>query len=169
MTRWAIIAVALGALAACAAKPEPTLQPVTLEPEKLPSDPTPVEKLPEPQEVTLAPTSTILPLRLFASGSAKYTLVPDGALKVSEVHAVNLSLEVLNGPAGGAVHMELVAPSGLSYERQEQQLQAGKSRLDFTVPVAGTLIQQVGMSGTWTAHFTLDGRELATQQYSLSP
>lgn len=97
---------------------------------------------------------------------------PDGASSISEVRRVLISASVIGvaGPRG--VTLELLTPSGDVYERQVETLFGSAfepQQVEFDLPVAGTFIDQSGLSGRWTALLHLGDEPVAVGTFELQP
>ena len=107
------------------------------------------------------------PLRATAS----IAFSPAGMLTRSEVRSVIISVDV-SGATGGELALELLAPGGTMYQRPTQPLAAdpfATQHFDFTIPVAGTWIDSMDLSGRWDAHLMLGDAELLHDTFELMP
>lgn len=89
---------------------------------------------------------------------------------LAELDSVDLDVEVVGAFAGSEVSVEFFEPGGSVYERRTLALSGtvfDNQQVRFTLPVAGTLIEQMKLAGTWQARFELDGTELQTQTFEL--
>ncbi len=97
---------------------------------------------------------------------------PVGESSVGRVISMKLCLETIGAPAGAQVSLEIRAPKAFVYQRRDFILNAGPAspqRIDFLLPVAGTLIDSGGLAGRWNATFFMDGLAIAEEQFELSP
>jgi len=116
----------------------------------------------------LPPAGTAPTLPMAAEATA--TLEPADAIALNTVHSVRLVLTLRNGVGRLPVVLELESPSGLPYQRLERVVTAryGEALVEeYTVPVAGTLIQQAKLSGDWTARFLVNGQPRAATALAL--
>ncbi len=91
---------------------------------------------------------------------------------LSSVSHVDVDVTLEGRPGKRTVSVEFIPPSGHPYERRSTpvELSPGAPRtLRFALPVAGTTVATSGMSGTWQAHFFLDGEPLTTAAFTLEP
>jgi hypothetical protein len=91
---------------------------------------------------------------------------------LAELDSVDLNLDFVGAFAGAQVSVEFVEPGGSVYERRTVSLNGNvfeKQQVQFRLPVAGTLIEQMKLEGLWQARFELDGIELQTQTFELRP
>lgn len=137
--------------------PEP-LQELSTE---APAAPAQVEVRPEdplqPVAVTLTPT-----LALF----------PSGAQSVREVDHVGLHLGVIGAVGTHQVAVTFLTPSGATYQFEEQAVNGAANdevAADFSLPVAGTVIDAHNLEGVWTAKVFFDGEAHSEQTFELAP
>ncbi|MCP3142184.1 hypothetical protein [Pyxidicoccus xibeiensis] len=92
-----------------------------------------------------------------------------GLSSVSHVD-VDVTMEGLRGKR--SVSVEFIPPSGHPYERRATAVELRPDvprTLRFALPVAGTTVATSGMSGTWQAHFFLDGEPMTSVAFTLEP
>jgi hypothetical protein len=97
---------------------------------------------------------------------------PPTAVRIGEVLTVTLHVVVKNSAGPHQVIAEFVAPGAIDYERRvapiDGPLDQEKS-VDITLPVAGTLIDQQKLAGSWSARLFVDGERFSTPTFGLSP
>jgi len=123
----------------------------------------------EAEAAAPAQVARLSPPPLTATSSVAFS--PTGMLTKGDVLSVTVSVDV-SGAAGGDVALEVVAPDGTMYQRLEQPLKAdpfATQHFDFTVPVAGTWIDTMSLTGTWDAHLMFGGVELLHDTFELMP
>ncbi len=102
---------------------------------------------------------------------ATVTTVPPQVTVVSELREVQVNLNI-SGAAYTELAVEFTSPSGQVFDRQVTQL-SGLARerqsAQFTLPVMGTLIDSSAIVGTWSAHFFLQGQEIASTTFEVTP
>ena len=126
-------------------------------------------KPPEAVEPQVQPTP---PEREPVVASTQLVPAPGGNRSVATLGAVDLDLTVKGVNGVGQVDVEFLAPGELPYERRTVSVQAPPTEtrtLRFSLPVAGTPISSLGMSGAWEARFFLDGEPLASATFTLEP
>lgn len=126
----------------------------------------------EPDDAGLELDAGVEPPPPPVTGKAVIEFLPSGATTLGEVRAVVFRLEVTNASGRVPVALELTAPSGLPFQRMEREERAEPGQplsVEFSLPVAGTLLHHSRMHGVWTAAFYLDGRALDTVQFELQP
>lgn len=170
----ALPCAALLVFAACAKAPAvdaasapeliPASQVNVSEPEVLPPDALTVLPKEFDQPVQLPPPA------LSATTCAVYD--PVAGRTVSDVMTVTVCAEVLGAAAGTRLSVEFLTPQDMPFERREAPVTGTaytRQRFDFSLPVAGTMIDSSHMGGQWKAKFFLDGAPLAVQTFDLSP
>jgi hypothetical protein len=128
-------------------------------------------KPPEAQ-VQPDPTPTPPPARVPVEASMQLVPAPGGSRSVATLGAVDLDLTVKGVNGAGQVDVEFIAPGEMPYEKRSVAVQAPPTEartLRFSLPVAGTPISSLGMSGAWEARFFLDGEPLASATFTLDP
>lgn len=139
--------------------------PVVEEPAPLPSlKPAPLA-LPEVRE-----TAALSPLSMTVQASA--AVLSDGAPSVDQASEVVVSVDVIGGVGTHELSVELLSPSGATYQVQRKPFEAASHdsvRTEFAVPVAGTFIDSSNLSGEWTARVRVDGTEFTSQHFELLP
>ena len=131
-----------------------------------------VEPVPEPEPVEPQVEPTPPPAREPVVASTQLVPAPGGNRSVATLGAVDLDLTVKGVNGVGQVDVEFLAPGELPYERRTVSVQAPPTEtrtLRFSLPVAGTPISSLGMSGAWEARFFLDGEPLASATFTLDP
>jgi hypothetical protein len=106
------------------------------------------------------------------TGEAGFEFLPSDATTLGEVRAVVFRLQVANASGRLPVALELTGPSGLPFQRMEREVRAEPGQpltVEFTLPVAGTLIHNARMHGAWIATFDTQGRTLDTVRFELQP
>lgn len=129
-----------------------------------------VEPSPEPVEPQVQPTPP--PSREPVVASTQLVPAPGGNRSVATLSAVDLDLTVRGVNGAGQVDVEFIAPGEMPYERRTVAVQAPPTEtrtLRFSLPVAGTPIASLGMSGAWEARFFLDGEPVASATFTLDP
>jgi hypothetical protein len=130
-----------------------------------PQTPGPLRTEPVPDRVRLAPIH--VPLVTHPT----LTTEPAAATQISELRVVRVALEVF-GADPSEVAVEFTAPTGEIFERQATQLTGTRfdhQTAEFALPVAGTLIEQLEMVGTWQARFFLRGVENSWLSFEVTP
>ncbi len=97
---------------------------------------------------------------------------PNGSTRVSEVRSVVFDFDVEGVATPSELALELVTPRGSSYERHVQALREAPfdtQHATFDVPVAGTMIDTSRLHGQWTARYFVNGTEVGTQTFELTP
>lgn len=129
-----------------------------------------VEPPPDPVEPQAEPTPP--PEREPVVASTQLVPAPGGNRSVATLSAVDLDLTVKGVNGTGQVDVEFLAPGELPYEKRTVSVQASPTEtrtLRFSLPVAGTPISSLGMSGAWEARFFLDGEPVASATFTLDP
>lgn len=130
----------------------------------------PPEAVVEPVEPQVQPTPP--PEREPVVASTQLVPAPGGNRSVATLSAVDLDLTVKGVNGVGQVDVEFLAPGELPYERRTVSVEAPPTEtrtLRFSLPVAGTPISSLGMSGAWEARFFLDGEPVASATFTLDP
>ncbi|MBL8956808.1 MAG: hypothetical protein JNK82_38900, partial [Myxococcaceae bacterium] len=126
---------------------------------------------PVTRETTTAPVHVTRrsPPPLAATSSVSFS--PEGMRAKGEVVSITFSVDV-TGANGGELALEVIAPDGTMYQRPQQPLQAdpfATQHFEFTVPVAGTWIDSMSLTGTWSAHLLHGDAELLHDTFDLLP
>lgn len=90
---------------------------------------------------------------------------------LSGVHSVIIGVDVI-GATGGELALELLTPDGTLYQRPTLPLAAdpfAPQHLEFSIPVSGTWIDSMKLTGTWDAHVFLGSAELLHETFELAP
>ena len=137
--------------------------------------PEPLTGISEPQpadpSVTLAPPPSRAPLAAIrATPTVRFH--PEEAQSLAEVQSVTVSWDVQNlfGTANFAV--EMFANEGLPYERRSFVVEgAGRetTTVSFELAVAGTVIEQSQLVGSWEAKLFLDNEAVASSTFEIMP
>jgi hypothetical protein len=177
VTRYLLV-VLLSALVGCArgADSPPGADPVVLDPQPLSGDEVewageaPMTSAPQVGEIPAAVAPGIVAGRLPIKVSAGARLEPQGATSLREVGYVTAYLDLSQLDGAADVVLEIQTPDGTPFQRNERQIRAtlqDTTRVEFKLPVAGTLIQRKRMTGTWSAQFLVDGQPLAVTTFDL--
>ncbi len=168
-----LVFFALAALGACTRGGEP---PVLSVPPLAPEDQAPesllsVDLLPgavSPGVVEMVEPLPPPPLSLQPSIS----ISPAGATRLKDVNSVLVKVELKGSAGPHEVIAEFGAPGTIPYERRVKAI-AGSAfdvqTVEFVLPVAGTMIDQQNLSGTWTVALFHDGQKLSAPTFELSP
>ncbi len=118
----------------------------------------------EPQIVTAIEPSPPLEQVRGLQIAAEAMMEPPGRHRLSDVRQVVVRFKVTGerGPRQAAV--EFIRPDGMSYERRLVTLVSDgvtPQLLEFTLPVAGTLVATAGLAGTWTAKMFIGAQSVA--------
>ncbi len=95
---------------------------------------------------------------------------PPSARGLTEVTEVTVRLRVSGLPGRGTVDAEFLAPGPSVHDRRSEQLVAEPTEereLRFRLPVAGTNIPALRLSGPWEVRFFLDGAPLTSTTFTL--
>ena len=169
----AAAALALAAASACETRPAPALgsgaAPVGVGALDAPA--------PRADTPALAAPARALPAQVVgatprARVALRATLAPLAVTSVTELGEVALDVEVegVAGPAELAV--EFIAPGGEVFDRQARTLEGSAFELQqarFALPVAGTQVDQLRLTGQWQARVFLGGRQVDAQSFGLTP
>lgn len=142
-----------------------------------------VRGAPAPAPVSPGPPGAVLPQApelLYAEPSPlpvkhalRVGLQPSGALRLHDVQAAEVDVEVSGGAVGAhEVSALFVSPQGLAWERQAQRVTlapGATATVRFTLPVANTLIEDHALSGRWTVTTLDDGVEQAATTFEVTP
>lgn len=96
---------------------------------------------------------------------------PPETTQVGLLREVRLSIDV-QGLDPSALAVEFVAPEGNVFNRQVKQLNQKRTvrqQVDFTLPVAGSLIASSNLVGTWQAHVFHNDVEVAALSFEVTP
>lgn len=107
---------------------------------------------------------------LTATGAV--SLSPAGTSRLSEVREVVVRFEVGGANVPGVAAVEFVPPGGMPFHRAEAPIGTAPPELDrliFELPVAGTAIDDHKLSGAWSVRLLVNGRQLAAQNFELTP
>jgi len=129
----------------------------------------PTDVLDTPVEMARPPPAPV-PMRVRARADLQG--LEEGARGLSSVSEVDVTVTLEGVRGNRTVSVEFISPSGHPYERRATpvELRLDEPRtLRFAFPVAGTTVATSGMSGTWQAHFFLDGEPLTTAAFTLEP
>jgi hypothetical protein len=135
----------------------------------------PLTPAPEPLEVHLvAPTQLLAaePLPLPARHRLTLSARPAGARSLGQLEALDVEVAVEAGPRMlREVSVVFVSPLGLAWEHQTRVHDgvAGDATLRFSLPIATTLVEDQGLSGTWTITSHDSGRDVATASFEVLP
>lgn len=162
----AAIVICLG-FSACSRSVEPLAQGESVAPPLVNVDPATfvsveVPGLPE------APTAVGLPA---LSARSRMRVDPPGATSIDEVRSLYFDVDISGAPRGAQLAAEWVANGEVVYERRTAVLELGPQapqQHTFELPVAGTMIRQSQLTGSWTARFFLDGAEVSSQAFGLT-
>lgn len=105
------------------------------------------------------------------SVTARSRFFPQDVESVIEVREVLLTAEIVGAAKQGELTMELIQPGGSAYEVRTARIGGdanAKYRVDFVLPVAATSIDRANLTGRWSAHFLLDGAEVARTDFRLN-
>lgn len=98
-------------------------------------------------------------------------LVPDGAASLRLVERVEVTVEVSGGPVGNRdVGVVFVSPAGLAWQQQVRRVDAVRGEaltVQFSIPVAATLIEDHALAGRWAVTTLDDGVERAAADFVL--
>lgn len=169
MKRWAS-GLTLVVLAGCAQQaPAPLAQEPNARVEVTP--PELLQRAPDPVvEVGLLPGASLPVKPLAATGAVSVT--PSGTSSVSQVRQITARFDLEGANVPGVAAVEFVPPSGMPYHRMEAAVGVAPPELDrltFELPVAGTAIDQNKLTGTWSVRLLVGGRQLAAQNFELTP
>jgi hypothetical protein len=163
-----LIALALGALVACSTKiNEPSVPPEEQQP---PEALTSIELLPvvaSPE--TLQMVEPLKPPAL--SLQPTITLSPAGATSIKEVLSVTVRVEIKGSEGPHELIAEFGAPGPFPYERRGKTISGSAfdvQTVEFVLPVAGTMIDQQNLSGTWSVALFHDGQRLSAPTFELA-
>lgn len=170
-----LVFVALVALGGCTRGAE-----AVESPPEAPSDPVVVTEPPAPlpeEEASRTPPSyqqphTLEPQSIPLEASGAVTLEPMGASSIRDVSVARVRFVISGASAGTDAVVELVAPSGTPYQVRRSKVGSTNDEswpMEMQVPVAGTVIHESGLSGTWTARLAVAGRVISTQTFDLVP
>lgn len=166
MTLRAVIITCLG-LSACARPVEPVPELSRVAPPAVEAAPPTVVSIEVPPAPELSPA---LGLPAIAASSS-LRVDPPGATSIDEVRSLYFDVEIRGAPRGAQLAVEWVANGEVVYERRTAVLEAGPqapAQHTFELPVAGTMIRQSQLVGSWTARFFLDGTEVSSQAFGLT-
>lgn len=96
---------------------------------------------------------------------------PEGATTLSELREVTVKLDV-EGVDPSEVSVEFTTPEGTVFNRQVTRLtqtRYHRQHVEFSMPVAGTVISSAQLVGTWQAHLFLEGVELSSLSFEVKP
>ncbi|MFZ5471912.1 MAG: hypothetical protein ACOZIN_20975 [Myxococcota bacterium] len=124
-------------------------------------------------QVPLYRTGWVPPLEPPPPGcEAELVFDPPAQSSVGEVRQLLIGLSVTGAEAQSELALEWVAPAGIVFQRAAQRLSGSpfdEQRASFGMPVAGTAIDSNSLWGTWTVRCQLNGVELATRHFELTP
>lgn len=123
------------------------------------------EPMPEPAPGTNQPPPV---LQSPVVVTASHVYEPAGVMSLSAVNSVTLSAAVSGPTEGKTLAVELFSPQGFPYERREVVMTGANPKIDFPLPVAGTMVQMSRLTGTWSARFYVNGALAATREFQLS-
>lgn len=104
-----------------------------------------------------------------ATAQVSVTMDPPAMRQIGELRAVKATVTVLGG-GPTALTMEFIAPSGQVFNRQEGTAVEGEARqTEFSLPVAGTLIDSSALTGTWRARVFFEGRVVGENAFEVLP
>jgi hypothetical protein len=95
---------------------------------------------------------------------------PDQSAGIDQLRSVDFAIQVPNAEGSLQVTLELETPGGLPFEKWERNATAPAGQpvqVDFTLPVAGTLITQGKLAGTWKATVRVDGKILQRKSFEI--
>lgn len=170
LSRW-LGAAALLAAASCTQSRPPEPVAVQVQPEDPLVDDAPVIGLVEPRVIE-SPIVQVTPDPPAFSAETETLYQPDSTRSVGEVRELSLRLTIMGMRNPAELTLELIQPSGNTYEARAAQLAGDpfqKYEAEFVVPVAGTAIDRANLSGTWTARYLLRGEVIATDTFELLP
>ncbi len=110
------------------------------------------------------------PPPLAVSSSVAYQ--PSGDIHLSTLRSVSVAFTVIGAGANDLATIEFVAPSGSPYETRPAPLTGtafDEQRLEFSLPVGGTLVETAQMTGTWKAVLLIDGQVAAAPAFDINP
>ena len=137
----------------------------------------PVPLTPEPQAVPVQENRVTReaeperpPPPLTALTTVSYE--PPSARSIGEVLAVTVRVEVRGSQGTHEVIANFDAPGSMPYERRAKVIEGSAFDahvVEFVLPVAGTMIAQAGLQGTWSVPLYHDGEKLGAPTFELTP
>jgi hypothetical protein len=97
---------------------------------------------------------------------------PVGERRVGMARQVTVDFTLEGAPKDAEVVVEFRSPGDVPFERRKGRLVASgamQQRVEFTLPVAGTVIDASSLSGAWTANLIIGGAPVASQDFELAP
>jgi hypothetical protein len=97
---------------------------------------------------------------------------PPGDVHLSNLRSVSVAFTVIGAGANDLATIEFVPPSGSPYETRPAPLTGtafDEQRLEFSLPVGGTLVETAQMTGTWKAVLLIDGQVAAAPAFDINP
>jgi hypothetical protein len=116
-----------------------------------------------PFEVASAPLPVVFTPSIIAQ--------PSDTLQVSQMLTVTVRVGIKNAIGPHEVIAVFVAPPPLDYQRMVQTIdvRGEETSVEFTLPVAGTMIDQQKLVGLWQVRLFLDGTELSAPTFEIAP
>jgi hypothetical protein len=155
----AVLALAAVVFAACAdRKPEVSIEP-----------PEPLVRIEPVAEVAPSVGATVSPPPVVLVPSI--STEPAGTVRLSDVLSVTVRVVVKNAIGERDVIADFIAPGPVDYQRKVQRIMGtgGEQTVVFDLPVAGTLIDQQKLTGTWSVRLFVDGEQLSTPTFEIAP
>jgi hypothetical protein len=106
------------------------------------------------------------------SALATISYSPESARSVSEVLAVTVKVELRGSQGPHELIANFEAPGSLPFERRAKPLDGSAFDthvVEFVLPVAGTMIAQQPVTGTWAVALYHDGEKLSAPTFELAP
>lgn len=169
-----LISVVIAGLIGCS-RPA-AIEPAPVEPPDTPVVSEPPEQLPESSEslspAVLEPDGAQLETSVLLQATGSVMIEPSGTTSIREVNVARVLFDISGATAGSEAVVEILAPSGTPYQVRSRLLDASQVEswpIEVRVPVAGTVIHESRLSGTWTARLAVNGAFISTRTFTLDP
>jgi hypothetical protein len=124
------------------------------------------------QATTEVPVQTLLPMPPPLSATSHAVMNPGYSNRLVDLKFATIYFNVIGAGEPSQASVEFVAPNGLKYELRTQALVGtafDRQKLEFRLPIVGTVIQLSRLHGPWKADLRVDGKLVATQGFEIAP